>query len=119
MTIAKDKQYRTLSGLNARIYATDGCAPFPVHGAIQREDGCWVAETWDKDGRMPGHGTLESPKDLVEVRPHIKREMWTNVYPNTTSPGFASKKDADACAGPARIACVRILIDCEEGEGLS
>jgi hypothetical protein len=62
------------------------------------------------------------PSDLIEVKPRIKREVWVNVYPETSHmysyDVYHTKDAADRHGGKDRIACVRIEIDCEEGEGL-
>jgi hypothetical protein len=55
--------------------------------------------------------------DLVEVKPRIQREAWLNVYPNCVTV-YESHVDADKHAAPDRIACVKHVIDCEEGEGI-
>lgn len=114
--ISKDKQYRTRDGREVRIYATDGYTNFPVHGALKNDEG-WMPLQWQKDGSW-------HPSDkgfyLVEAKPRIKREFWFNVYPDPqgTTVGCRSKEHADAMQAPNRIACVKVEIDCEEGEGL-
>ena len=112
--IDKSKQYRTRDGREVRIYATDGYPSLTIHGAIKLEDG-WEIVAWRSDGRLGGY--RETDSDLIEVKPRIKREVWVNVYPNGTS-SFATKQFADVNAMDHRIACVRLTIDCEEGEGL-
>ena len=113
--IDKNKQYRTRDGREVRIYATDGGGHKPIHGAI-REDENWVAYTWLYDGVA----ALDC-NSLIEVKPRIKREVWVNVYPEESgmnTHAHECKKAANDCAGPDRIACVKLTIDCEEGEGL-
>lgn len=108
------KQYRTRDGREVRIYATDGKGPASVvHGAINYNDG-WVQHTWFADGMY--HYT-SSCRDLIEVKPRIQREVWVNVYHHRHGI-FFTKETADAHASEDRIACVRLTIDCEEGEGL-
>lgn len=111
------KQYRTRDGREVRIYATDGKGPASVvHGAIKYADG-WVQHTWFADGMY--HYT-QSCRDLIEVKPRIKREVWVNVYDDgpLCSQPYETREKADAWASLRRIACVRLTIDCEEGEGL-
>jgi hypothetical protein len=60
---------------------------------------------------------LEGPFDLVEVKPRIKRTVWVNVYSNGFA-GWLDRKTADANSSFTRLACVKVEIDCEEGEGL-
>ena len=111
--IDKNKQYRTRDGREVRIYATDGNGHKPIHGAI-REGESWVAYTWLYDGVA----ALDC-NSLIEVKPRIKREVWVNVYPNGVDDElWFTKALADQQALPRRIACVKLTIDCEEGEGL-
>ena len=118
--IDKSKQYRTRDGREVRIYATDGGnhADY-VHGAIKEKGGGWAPYQWySHGGYLSGTG---DPRDLIEVKPRIKREVWVNVYPEESGMNTRAhdcKKAANDCAGPDRIACVKITIDVEEGEGL-
>jgi hypothetical protein len=118
--ISKDKQYRTRDGREVRIYATDGAGDWPAHGAVLTELG-WLAFRWRADGAST---FSDSPyrDDLIEVKPRIKRTVWLNVLPeydsSPTAKGYASKIDALAMAPSNRLACVKVEIDCEEGEGL-
>ena len=114
--IDKNKQYRTRDGREVRIYAVDCGSAYPVHGAL-REDGYWDVLCWTQDGRIIDDGIIRDA-DLIEVKPRIKREVWLNVYPSGQT-FYGSRKDADSlCHKGNRIACVRLTIDCEEGEGL-
>lgn len=109
------KQYKTRDGREVRIYAVDGGGHRPIHGAI-REGQEWVAYTWLHDGVAGLHCNT-----LIEAKPRIKREVWLNVYRESDVEfyGVCSKKeDADNYAGDSRIACVKLVIDCEEGTGL-
>ncbi len=114
------KQYKLRNGAEARVYAVDGSGDYPVHGAYVNEHGL-VMMSWREDGRCwrSGH-SRDEPYDLVEVKPRIKREVWVNVYDSFRDMFFdcrASKAEADLIGGQ-RIACVKVVIDCEEGEGL-
>lgn len=110
--IDKNKQYKTRDGREVRIYATDGGGHKPIHGAI-REGESWVAYAWLYDGVA----ALDC-NSLIEVKPRIKREVWVNVYPNRMGIPHQNKAHVDAHRGKDTIACVRLTIDCEEGEGL-
>ena len=112
--ISMDKKYRTRDGRKVRIYATDGISPSPIHGAFLTIDG-WATCNWTKTGEKFLAG--ESFIDLIEVKPRIKRTVWINVYPNYDI-NHQSKYRADTDASSDRIACVKVEIDCEEGEGL-
>jgi len=112
--ISKDKQYRTRDGRDVRIYAMDGAEPYPVHGAIKNDEG-WVRSAWTKEGLVL-IVSKEFETDLIEVKPRIKRTVLLNVYERSVV-GWACKEKADG-AGVGRLACVKVEIDCEEGEGL-
>lgn len=59
------KIYKTATGYPVRIYAVDGEGPFPIHGAIQTDDG-WEPASWTDAGKY--RATLwASGLDLVEV----------------------------------------------------
>lgn len=111
-----NKKYQTRDGREVRIYATDGADKYPVHGSIKYETG-WELFTWQLDGmRIPGR---EGGGDLIEVRPRHKRTVWLNVYGSGVVPEACSSKErADLAAGCGRIACIKIELDFEEGQGL-
>ena len=111
--ISKDKQYRTRNGLEVRIYATDG-AKGKIHGAMLSDEG-WEHRTWDASGRI----MLCEPHDydLIEVKQRHKRTVWVNVYDRHTFL-YESRKDADCMRDDDRIACIKVELDFEEGEGL-
>lgn len=113
------KQYRTRDGREVRIYATDGHGRQSIHGAVKNDFG-WVLAQWREDGSMYGEENILW-FDLIEVKPRIKREVWLNVYDPQKEDytfGHPTKAEADRCSAIRRIACVKITIDCEEGEGL-
>ena len=111
-----NKTYRTRDGREVRIYAMDGVEEYPVHGAVRSTCGGWYSATWTMQGeKCKGNSTLE---DLVEVKPRIQREYWINMYPQGGTNFYNTREFADKYTDNTRIACVRVLIDCEEGEGL-
>ena len=114
--ISKDKTYRTRDGREVRIYATDGDNWSPIHGAIKEKSG-WCLCAWHEDGSYVD-SMLEQPNDLIEVKPRIKRTVWLNVYPDKSGDYSQLRNLADALATTDRLACVKVEIDCEEGEGL-
>jgi hypothetical protein len=63
------------------------------------------------------HGAFIRRKP-VQPTERIKRDVWLNVYQHSEYYGYDSKDEADDCATQTRIACVRVQIDCEKGEGL-
>jgi hypothetical protein len=107
-----NKKYRTRDGREVRIYATDGHETYPIHGAIM--DQGWCPHHWMPDGR----GAFER-FDLIEVRPRHKRTVWLNVYGSGIVPeACSSRENADRAAACNRIACIKVELDFEEGEGL-
>ena len=114
--IDPSKTYRTRDGREVRIYAVDGGGGMPVHGAIL-ENGEWLTERWSAGGEWAPQDCAASPYDLIEVRPRIQREVWVNVYRDIVEV-FNTKHYADIHSTNNRIACVKLVIDCEEGHGL-
>ena len=114
--ISKDKQYRTRDGREVRIYATDGEGEKPIHGAVNTHKG-WVSFTWDANGSL----LIDEVNryDLIEVKPRIRRTVWLNFYEDNTMSVFGSLERAKQQAAVGYcLACTKIEIDCEEGEGL-
>ena len=72
-----------------------------------------------KDNMIPSDHSKSS--ELVEVKSRIKRDIWINIYnPDASSIwGYESKEAADRCPRLYRKACIKVSIDCEEGEGLN
>ena len=117
--IDKNKVYKTRDGREVRIYATDGAMPRPVHGAVKSSyDSTWHSFQWHEDGRLVHNILAVDLSDLIEVRPRHKRTVWVNVYDKAIC-DFRTKEDADRYAGDTRIACIKVDLDFEEGEGLS
>ena len=112
--IDKDKTYRTRDGREVRIYATDGHGTYPIHGASNDSKYGWVPHAWLPDGRHASY----TVHDLIEVKPRIKRTVWMNVCDDLDYwYVYSTKENADKFKD-YRIACVKVEIDCEEGEGL-
>lgn len=121
MIVDINKQYQTRNGKKVRIYCTDASGPYSVHGAVWSEQAKeWDICTWTKEGKYNDETEDNSDwfYDLVEVKPRIHRERWVNVYRDKTLGFYYSKESADKTAESDRMACVKIVIDCEEGEGL-
>jgi hypothetical protein len=115
-----NKKYRTRDGREVRIYATDGAMPRPVHGAVKSSyDSTWHSFQWHEDGRLVHNILAVDLSDLVEIRPRHKRTVWLNVYGSGIVPEACSSKErANLAAACNRIACIKVELDFEEGEGL-
>jgi phenylpropionate dioxygenase-like ring-hydroxylating dioxygenase large terminal subunit len=110
-----NKTYRTRDGHEVRIYATDGLAPYSVHGAIKIPPG-WHDRAWTREGKAEDHALYNC--DLIEVKLRHKRTIWINVYPNGQNATWGEKRLADRNRGLSAIACVKVELDFEEGEGI-
>ena len=111
------KTYRTRDGREVRIYAVDGGGEYPVHGARESDEG-WIGSVWGRDGNFHMN-KFSCDHDLIEVRPRIQREVWLNVYRDDVGQPCGSKDEANNVTRlSGRIACVKLVIDCEEGHGL-
>lgn len=109
-----NKKYRTRYGHEVRIYATDGVGKKSVHGAYF--DGNvkgWISLVWTKFGRVDAYQELQ-PLDLIEVRPRHKRTVWLHVFKN----GSVCSTEEPAYNVTNRLACIKVELDFEEGEGL-
>lgn len=110
------KQYRTRKGHTVRLYAVSvGHGDFPVHGAVETRPGEWFGTCWAADGTSNCNGDF----DLIEQPARFRREGWVNVYRTSVGLVNESKAEADREACTARIACIRVVIEGHEGEGLS
>jgi hypothetical protein len=109
--ISKDKIYRTRDGREVRIYATDGHPSEPVHGAFQDYSCAWNSCMWRHDGSNV-YGKRDA--DLIEVKFRHKRTVWLHVFNTGT---VCATEDAYYNV-TNRIACIRVDLDFEEGEGL-
>jgi len=113
-----NKKYRTRDGREVRIYATDGgLENCMVHGAMKNKMGYWQIASW-----YTKHGAFydnpdQHPHDLIEVRPRHKRTVWVTVYPMNRYQISDENIQCDIYP-PKRIACIKVELDFEEGEGL-
>lgn len=118
------REYRTRDGRQVRIYATDGDGCFPIHGAVEKSAGSdrWTFRCWREDGSASIAG--QSANDLIEVKKRHKRTVWINAYKDSLHGFFMTREDADQWAvnsfyvDKTRIACIKVDLDFEEGEGL-
>jgi hypothetical protein len=119
--IDEDKIYITRLGMPVRIYATDAGGLFPVHGAIFN-DGMWNGWKWTEEGKTHFATTscmVNTDDDLREVKPRHQRTLWMNMYLDYPDMrGHKNEAAADQAARDDRIACIKIDLDFEEGEGL-
>jgi hypothetical protein len=86
---------------------------YPIHGAILQEHG-WQQSCWAVDGLHSISSSGNHSGDLIEVRPRHKRTVWLHVFKNGSV--CATEETFHVPAG--RIACIKVELDFEEGEGL-
>ena len=113
-----NKKYRTRGGQEVRIYAVDVDNLDNVHGAYLHKDGKWMIASWGWGGAR--HDAEETPMDLIEVKPRIKRTVWLSIWRNNyiEASNLPEWRNGPLGCGEAPIACIKVEIDCEEGEGL-
>jgi len=114
--IDKNRTYRTRDGREVRIYATDGTDNQSIHGAVKDGNG-WTIAAWYSDG-VHARSNRNGPRDLIEVRPRHKRTVWLNIYGPTSFTSHISREQAEDEQDENRIACIKVELDFEEGEGL-
>lgn len=119
--ISMDKEYRTRDGKDVRLYASDGLGLRRFHGAYMLE-GWWQICCWDESGSY-NTGSIPHQRhalDLIEVKPRIKRAYWLNIYEmgKRTPVLYHYRADAEEHSQPDRIACIKLELECEYGEGL-
>ena len=113
--ISMDKQYRTRLGETVKILTVSRKGNYPIITLIGEEE---RVETFSKTGQCC-IGAVDND-DLIEVKPRIKQDVWINMYGDSVGEKFIheTKEIADLSAGDKRIACVKVEINCEHGEGL-
>ena len=115
--ISMDKQYKARDGRAVEVLRTDmKHKHFTVAAIITNSDGTqWLASRTSTGRSFLGK---ENIGDLIEVKPRIKQYVWVNLYPDRRPYSHSTKEEADKIAGSDRIACIKVEIDCEHGEGL-
>ncbi len=99
-----------------RVLCNDAPGDYPVvvidkHGGTFKLTADGFLRECDKtDGRDPY---------LRETTGRVIRSAWLNVYPVRPMDIHDDRHDAELAACIDRVACIKIEINCEEGEGLS
>ena len=115
--IDPNKTYQTKGGREWRYYGESGGGK--IHGAYKDTLGLWRVDEWGENGEY--FHNHSSSIDLVEVKPRIKRTYWISIYENSIHDFCTEgpRELADKWDYPnRRLACVKVEIDCEIGEGL-
>lgn len=115
--IEEGKPYQLKCGHRWTGYSYYAGGEYPIHGAWQDpHNQRWVIGCWSKEGRHIDDAEL----NLVPAPREFARERWINVY-EWEETMHLDKWRANAAAGNAdtkRLACVRVMIECREGDGL-
>jgi len=87
------------------------------------DDG-WLPRQWTEQGELSNGRLVPSAHDLIEVCPRHKRTVWLAVYPNgyIEATSKLEWRNGPCINGPydgeKPIACIKVELDFEEGEGL-
>lgn len=114
---------QTRDSRRARIICTDMKGQGPIVALVTNENGGEIAYLFTAHGRFISGGYYHGPDglDLINIPARIHQEAWANVYFHGAVL-HSTRKEADevteAPAAMRRLACIPIIIDCEEGEGL-
>jgi hypothetical protein len=80
--------------------------------------GLWEATGWDDTGRRM-YSATGCPTNLAPPpKKKVRVQLWVNVYPGDALHVHKNRVDAESGAGVNRMACKKIDIEVEEGEGL-
>lgn len=108
---SRPEDIRTRDGRKVVIYCTDAPGDFPVHGRVDQHK---HPLSWSLDG-SPSCAYFGF--ELYQSTKRGRVEGWVNVYSNGLSDMWPTRDAADRYTF-ARIACVKVSIEYEEGEGL-
>jgi hypothetical protein len=107
---------QTRDGRKARLLGVINSKPFSHVVAVECRD---VEETRHHTPSGSYWETIyNSDYDLINAPERIKREYWVNVYPSGALSWFNSKESAAFHSGSSVQARVKVVIECNEGEGL-
>lgn len=108
------KPYRTQGGIEL-VHFNRGSwvvGDYKISGQIGNSK---TTHWWTENGEH--YSNLPNMR-LVPLNKKSKTFLWANVYNTGNAFTHESREIADSNSGEGRIACVKILIEYEEGEGL-
>ena len=128
MNVEMGQEYTTRDGRAVRIDHDDGAEPFQLIGSIKNPSG-WVGAAWKRSGAACLYD-IPWGSDLIEAPRKFRLERWVNVYSDESVRDGGkihdSREKSDAVAkftenfAPTRrIACIRVVIEGAEGDGLT
>lgn len=114
--MGQDDKYQMRNGRSVRILAVDLEGPYPVAAVCVPQWSQYVVERFTSTGQLQ-QGQSSNLDIILKPQP-FKYERWVNVYEQGPSHPYTSRWYADDCATKERIACVKITIEGNEGDGL-
>jgi len=114
------KEYETRGGDPVGIYAVGCGGVYSVHGYIDYGRGVRVLSAWTADGLYALGGSC-GDCDLVPASKRFRAERWVNVYSGGVI-GLCLHDTPDMAAtahwSDAPVACVKVVIEGREGDGV-
>lgn len=116
------KPCATIGGCKVRIYATDGCAPYPIHGAyFTLQNAQWHVGQWTETGSYLCDGGFGC-YDLVNTPAPVRLKRWVMVLADPggcySTTGFLYNVKPATRNRENIVALVEVDIDTVEGAGL-
>jgi hypothetical protein len=110
------KPLQLKDGRKARFLALIKCPEQPRCCVVTDADGDEWVEAWCENGNYTVPGL--SPLDIINTPERIERDVWLTLYRSGDISTDETEEAAKANRDKDRVACVRVQIDCNVGEGL-
>jgi len=117
--------YETIDGIPAKVvYASSAAQEYPLLVVVGEDDDEEQYSTWICEN-LTSYWNHKYP--FIRRKPKRgTREFWVNIYPDGDFDSFVVKEEADSTEAYLRsrsghyprIACVKVVVEYEEGEGL-
>lgn len=118
MEIKLDGEYQTRDGRAVRVLCVDARDTVRRAIVLVMLNNCEHPYRYSIDGKCLSYIT-NGALDLIEKPKKHKRTVWVNLYPDPIDDDAHPSRDlANDCAGPDRIACLKLDLDFAEGVGL-
>jgi hypothetical protein len=111
------KPLQQRSGERARLLGTLNGVPDKYVCAIESGEGECV-ESFFESGSMLTKVAMGHDSDIINTPERIERDVWLTLYRSGDISTDETEEAAKANRDKDRVACVRVQIDCNVGEGL-
>jgi hypothetical protein len=112
------KPVRTRCGFRAEILCTDVSSNFPIVATYWDEYGRRILGCYTREGHFCNDAAPDR-LDLINIPEKHTLDLWVNHYPGGYYSSHTTRELADNFLTSAeRIACLHIVREFEEGEGL-